>query len=66
MSDFHVKGYMLEAEGHGSALSLSREHRSSLSDDSLSRSASDSSVCNPNGNMNYKLSAPGTPQQTHG
>ncbi|XP_054714349.1 formin-binding protein 1-like isoform X2 [Uloborus diversus] len=60
------QGYMLEAEGHGSALSLSREHRSSLSEDSLSRSASDSSVCNPNGNVNYKLSAPGAFHQTHG
>lgn len=60
------QGYLLEAEGHGSALSLSREHRSSLSEDSLSRSASDSSVCNPNGNVNYKISAPNTPQQIHG
>lgn len=60
------QGYLQEAEGYGSALSLSREHRSSLSEDSLSRSASDSSVCNPNGNMNYKISAPNTPQQTHG
>ncbi|XP_035213075.1 formin-binding protein 1-like isoform X1 [Stegodyphus dumicola] len=60
------QGYMLEAEGHGSGLSLSREHRNSLSEDSLSRSASDSSVCNPNGNINYKISAPNTPQQMHG
>ncbi|KAG8189470.1 hypothetical protein JTE90_018123 [Oedothorax gibbosus] len=58
------QGYMLEAEGHGSALNLARDNRSSISEDSLSRSASDSSVCNP---LNYnKLSAPGTPQQTHG
>ncbi|GFQ67519.1 formin-binding protein 1 [Trichonephila clavata] len=57
------QGYMSEAEGHGSALSLTRENRSSISEDSLSRSASDSSVCNP---MSYKISAPGTPQQIHG
>ncbi|CAL1274755.1 unnamed protein product [Larinioides sclopetarius] len=57
------QGYMAEAEGQGNALSLSRDNRSSISEDSLSRSASDSSVCNP---MSYKISAPGTPQQTHG
>ncbi|GIY21847.1 hypothetical protein CEXT_163541 [Caerostris extrusa] len=54
------QGYMTDAEGNGN---LSRDNRSSISEDSLSRSASDSSVCNP---MNYKISAPNTPQQTHG
>lgn len=56
------QGYMSDAEGMSHT--LSREHRGSLSEDSLSRSASDSSVCNPN--ANYKLSAPNTPQQIHG
>lgn len=60
------QNFLVEAEGHGSSLNLSRDHRNSLSEDSLSRSASDSSVCNPNVNLHYKNSAPGTPQQSHG
>ncbi|XP_042912921.2 formin-binding protein 1-like, partial [Parasteatoda tepidariorum] len=53
------QGWLLES--HGSVLSQ-EQHRNSLSEDSLSRSASDSSVCNPN--LHYKT--PGTPQQSHG
>lgn len=41
----------------------SHSHRNSGSDESLSRSASDSSVSNP---VNHKQSAPGTPLPSHG
>ncbi|CAG9773093.1 unnamed protein product [Ceutorhynchus assimilis] len=48
----------------------SRSHRNSggsaAEEDSLSRSASDSSVTNPTMNHNKRISAPGTPQLNHG
>lgn len=45
----------------------SRRGSHSGGEESLSRSASDSSVCNANANQPvHKKSAPGTPQPTHG
>lgn len=58
------QGFMAEAEAKLAGHSI-REHRNSVSEDSLSRSASDSSVCNPS-NTSYKFSTPSTPQQSHG
>ncbi|KAG7196651.1 hypothetical protein KM043_015989 [Ampulex compressa] len=53
---------------NGSATRPLSSRRSSHSggEESLSRSASDSSVSNANANPTHKKSAPGTPQPTHG
>lgn len=63
--DLHkYQNYLAEADGKAVTPSLSHRNRNSISDDSLSRSASDSSMTNPINN-NSKLSAPGTPLPSH-
>lgn len=60
------QGYLIEADGKTPP--IQRRHRNSLSEDSLSRSASDSSVSNPylNSNNNRNLVSDSNILTTHG
>lgn len=58
------QGYLKDVDLKPHTPNVNKRERNSISEESLSRSASDSSVCNPNNNN--KLSAPGTPLPVHG